>query len=619
MRLIPSYEYIVLPNQAFIDLYRIGSKSVDSLRLQSMIKHLPILLGSAFALKELSNKMNTKSKLKTIALSVGAALFSTQALAVGPEFIYTENGFEFEGYNTGGGNFYIQGPGTVVGFPGFSSDTANSNITLCPECADPGSQSFLNISQVSGDPFGITGFHLAGFSPPPNYNIIVTVYDSGNNVIYTDTVAVTGTGNFGGPYEPQYVSIAGVASGASYVRLLTDGGGSDAMAVANFSFVTVGGTVYALQNDTFSSLSVLGSATEKSNSPAFGAAGVIDSTPELLALFSSAGLSGDNEVSDAASQTLPLLTGSSTVAVTAALNGINRVVQSRMASNQGLSSGDGFTSDKYFWVKPFGSWTDQDDKAGVTGFDANTYGIAGGFDGLITDQYRLGAAFAYAKSDVDSNSSTAPQSLNTDVYQLVGYGTFNLDDQTSINFQVDVGHNSNKGQRTIAFTSTAADADYDSLSAHIGLGLSKIFAMDNGITFTPSLRTDYTWLKDDGYTETGAGALNLSVDKRSTTELLVGLHGQLSKHFDEHSILTANLGASYDLHNGPSSITSAFAGAPTAAFSTYGITPDPWRAHAGVGYVRTLENGTEINVRYDADYQDDYLNQTASVNMRWMF
>lgn len=371
--------------------------------------------------------------------------------------------------------------------------------------------------------------------------------------------------------------------------------------------------------EAISGLSVLDSSTTLSNSSAFGAASVIDNNTALLSVFSDAGLSSDQEVSDAASQTLPLLTGSSALAAKNALNGINRIIQARTNSNQGLSSGDDFVSEQYFWLKPFGSWADQKNTGGVAGFDVDTYGIAAGFDGLMNDNYRLGIAFAYANSDVDSKSSVAPQSLQTDVYQLVGYGSYALSENIDLNFQIDVGHNSNKGQRTIAFTSTTASSDFDSLSAHAGVEVAKNFDVSGKTTFTPSIRTDYTWIEDESYDESGAGVLNLNVEKRSTTELLVGVDGKLTHQVSDETKFTANIGVAYDLHNGRSSITSAFAGAPTASFVTYGIDPDPWRTNAGMGLVYTLENGTEINARYDVGYREDFLNQTASVKLRWMF
>lgn len=366
-------------------------------------------------------------------------------------------------------------------------------------------------------------------------------------------------------------------------------------------------------------LSVLGSSTAMSNHPAYGAASIIDSTPELISLFASANLTGDQQVSNAASQTLPLLTGGSMVAATNALSGINRVVQARIESNRGLSSGDEFLGDKYFWMKPFGSWADQNDRNGVSGFKADTWGLALGADKTLSNTTRLGVALAYAKSNVTGNSAVAPNSADVDIYQLIGYGSYSLNPNTDLNFQVDVGQNKNKGQRTITFVSSVASADYDSVSAHAGVGVGRTIQLNERTQFIPSVRADYTWIKDDGYTETGAGALNLNVASRSTEELILGVDGKIVHNLNDRTALNGTLGVGYDTINNQASITATFAGAPGASFVTYGIDPSPWVGHAGLGLTHTMVNGAEVTARYDAEFRQDFLNQTASVKVRWAF
>ena len=364
-------------------------------------------------------------------------------------------------------------------------------------------------------------------------------------------------------------------------------------------------------------VTVLSSAQTLSNSPSYGAAQVIDNTPELLNLFS--GLSGDQEISNAASQTLPLLTGGSAIAAGNALSGINKVVQARIEANRGMSSGNDFAGDRHIWLKPFGSWADQNDRKGVSGFKSDTAGVVVGVDVASSGALRLGGAFAYAKADVDGNSSIARQSVDVDVYQLVAYGSYSLDDRTELNFQVDVGKNRNEGRRTIAFTNTVARSSYDSHTAHAGVGLARSYALGERTSITPSIRADYTWIKDKSYRETGAGLLNLNVDSRTTDELILSVEGKLNHALSENTSISANLGVGYDTLSERTSITAAFAGAPGAAFTTEGLDPSPWLARAGVGLSHTTGNGTEITLRYDAEHRSDFLNQTASIKARWAF
>lgn len=364
-------------------------------------------------------------------------------------------------------------------------------------------------------------------------------------------------------------------------------------------------------------INVLSSASTMHNTPALPAARIIDANPSLQALFS--GLSGDAAISSATSQTLPLLTGGSIIATNSALSSISRVVQARVENNRGMSSGDDFMGDKYFWMKPFGSWANQNDSNGVSGFKADTWGVVLGADKLVSNTTRLGVAFAYANSNVNSKSTVAPNSADVDVYQLAGYGSYSLDNSTDINFQLNLGQNRNAGQRVIAFVSSIANAHYDSLTAHAGIGAEHILQLKENTQFIPSVRVDYTWVSDDAYTETGAGLLNLKVASRRVESLVLGVDGKFVLNLSDKTNVNASLGVGYDTLNKQSSITAAFAGAPSAAFVTYGLDPSPWTGHAGFGLTHIITNGAELTARYDAEYRQGFLNQTASAKMRWTF
>ncbi|WP_158590372.1 autotransporter domain-containing protein [Noviherbaspirillum cavernae] len=368
---------------------------------------------------------------------------------------------------------------------------------------------------------------------------------------------------------------------------------------------------------------VLGSVKDTGNHPGVGAATVLD---QLIAANPSGaipsmfvGLTNRQEVSQAVTQTLPLLNGGSMAAATGSIAGINRVVQARIEANRGLSSGDEFLGDKYVWFKPFGSWARQDDQDGIAGFKASTKGFVLGLDGTTNGRVRLGAGLAYASSNVNGNSSVAPQRMDVDVFQLLGYGSVSLDERTELNFQADVGQNNNKGSRTIAFTSSTASADYKSLTAHAGLGLGRVLPLNEVTNFTPSARLDYTWIRDQSYAENGAGVLNLNVNGRSARALTLGIDGKLTHNLDTKTTLTANLGAGYDLLNEKAAIVAAYAGAPSAAFATYGMDKTPWSVRGGLGVARKTDSGVELTLRYDAEGRTGFLNQTASVKARWAF
>ena len=365
-------------------------------------------------------------------------------------------------------------------------------------------------------------------------------------------------------------------------------------------------------------LSVLSSTTAVGNNPAFSAARIIDGNADLFAQF--VGLAGnDVAISNAASETLPLLTGGMKQSMNNTLHGVNRIIQSRQEGQHGRSSGDEFFGDKHAWFKPFGSWANQDDRKGVTGYDVNTYGMVFGADAEISDTNRLGVAFAYARSDVDSNSQVARQSADIDSYQLVFYGSHSLNDTTDISFQADIGQHNTDGKRNISFSGVTANSSYTSWSGHLGAGLSHTYDLSEKTNLTPSIRADYTKVRDEGYSEQNAGVLNLHVKSNITEELILGVDGKLTHAVTEKAQITGNLGVGYDVINEQASITSAFAGAPAATFVTKGLDPSPWVMRGGIGLVSQATETVEISARYDIEARKDFDNQTASVKVRWAF
>lgn len=106
---------------------------------------------------------------------------------------------------------------------------------------------------------------------------------------------------------------------------------------------------------------------------------------------------------------------------------------------------------------------------------------------------------------------------------------------------------------------------------------------------------------------------------RSTQEMVLAVDGKLTHNLDSQTTLSANLGAGYDMLGKKASIVAAFAGAPDAAFATYGMDSSPWSLRAGLGIVRKTGSGMEIAARYDVENRSGFLNQTASVKVRWAF
>lgn len=323
------------------------------------------------------------------------------------------------------------------------------------------------------------------------------------------------------------------------------------------------------------------------------------------------------QAQEAMQQLLPVMTGAGSQAGVNALRSMNKIIQSRVESNQGLSSGNP-AAERYLWVRAFGSSGEQDSQDVVAGFRSQTGGIVIGGDKPINDKLRAGFAFTYARTDIDSRGSGAPSSLDVNTYELVHYGSYNLDPVTDINYQVDAGYNTVKGVRQILFMGQQAHSDFNSLNLHASVGIGRTWALSSQSSMTPSVRLDYTHMKTGDYTETGAGSLNLQVDDSTFKEFMLTADIKGSHNLTERTKLVGNVSAGYDFTNKQSVTTSSFVGGG-AVFETKGLDSSPWLYRGGLGLLHD-SNGMEYSLRYDLERRTSgYTNQTLSARVRWAF
>ncbi|WDZ96226.1 autotransporter domain-containing protein [Herbaspirillum sp. WKF16] len=332
-------------------------------------------------------------------------------------------------------------------------------------------------------------------------------------------------------------------------------------------------------------------------------------------------LSTASQVSNAAKQTLPLLAGNSVAGVQNTLTQTQSIVQNRQNTLSGVSSGESVLTDKGAWIKPFGSHARQGSYDGLLGFTANSYGLVAGADAQISGADRIGVALAYGHTNLNSGDSTAPSEADVDSYQAILYGTHRLDETTNLDYQVDGGYHRTGGERRISFggLNRQANAGYSGYSGHAGVGLSRTFALPMDRAYaTPRLSLDYSWIREDGYQESGAGALNLNVGSHTTQALIFRLGNQFDQYVGDHLKLSVSLGAGYDALARQNLISSNFVGGG-ATFSTYGVRPSHWLVDGGLGISGQLNGTTTVSLDYAVEGRQHYTEQTVSAKLRVLF
>ncbi|WP_291924357.1 autotransporter outer membrane beta-barrel domain-containing protein [Limnohabitans sp.] len=271
-----------------------------------------------------------------------------------------------------------------------------------------------------------------------------------------------------------------------------------------------------------------------------------------------------------------------------------------------------------FWAQPFSSSGEQREMDNISPFKTHAYGITIGGDRKIDDRWTVGGGLMLGNSKVNSTLADAPNSTSTNMYQVMAYGQYALDDRTNLQISGSLGLNKNRNSRMTPDESTAS-SKYDSRVVGLGVSVSRNYELGEATTFTPSTGIDFSWQENAQINETGAGNWNVTTHKHATKQGLWNFGGQINHEVNDEWSVSVKAGASYIFHNPELTVVSAFAALPTTTFTSTGSATSPWMKTVGLGAKYTSQKGTEVNFGYDALIRDKFLNHSAHVKVKVPF
>jgi uncharacterized protein with beta-barrel porin domain len=228
------------------------------------------------------------------------------------------------------------------------------------------------------------------------------------------------------------------------------------------------------------------------------------------------------------------------------------------------------------WLKAFGYFGDQDADGAFVGYSSRIYGAMAGFDMPIDDGTRAGIGVGYARNTIDGKVFTADTDFNT--YQVTAYAAHE-EGPMYVEGDVSFGFNQYTGSRQIIFTGLdrTADASYNGkdITAFVAAGYH---FFSDGFTITPLASLQFTNLGLDGYTETGAGDIDLQVNSQNYNFLESGLGVKFARPFDlgdaTNLLPEMHFKWLYEIINPTFQNTAALDVAGSPSFTTPGFTPD---------------------------------------------
>lgn len=281
----------------------------------------------------------------------------------------------------------------------------------------------------------------------------------------------------------------------------------------------------------------------------------------------------------------------------------------------------GFDPARGFWIEGMGGQGDIDGDRNAGGVDYDFYGIAGGVDWGVAQNWVAGAAFGYTRTDADMDNG----GLNVDSYMGALYGTW----QPSafyLNGNLTFGLHSTDASRqvNVGTFSERADADYDSVSVQAAVEAGQTLQTTAaGFDVTPFVGLEAFTDSRESFTESGAGVANLDVDR----ERMESLQSSVGVRFE--NIWTTDGGKTlmpmlelawvHEYLDETATLNAGFAAAPSSRFSVEGSELDRNRARVGAGIGAKLSEASQLTLGYQGEFagSDDNHMISARYRMEW--
>lgn len=288
-------------------------------------------------------------------------------------------------------------------------------------------------------------------------------------------------------------------------------------------------------------------------------------------------------------------------------------------SSTGISTGSDMLKGLDIWSQGFGSYLHQDARDFSDGYNATIWGTAAGFDYSVAPDLKLGFSGGFAQDFIRSKDSSARNDINS--YQGTIYTTYSKE-RFYINTAAAFAYNDYDSSRHIAVGAIdrTAKGDYDGqeYSGYVDTGYT--FTLKK-IYFTPLFSFQYSHLRINSYTETGANALNLNVDRQDYDLAQTGFGCKLGYSIKRKTYtITPEVKFKwlYDWIGDTQQSASTFTGGG-ASFNTQGFTPAQSSYEFGTKLTLVTDRNITLSLNYDLEVKEDFYGHYGYANVKYSF
>ena len=260
-----------------------------------------------------------------------------------------------------------------------------------------------------------------------------------------------------------------------------------------------------------------------------------------------------------------------------------------------------------------------DTHSGYDGYDYGSIIFSGGYDRMIGDGFLAGVSGGYAQTNADYKDAGGSDS-SLESYTMGLYGTWFKDDWY-MDTVIAGTYNQYDISRQIPFLNSTASSDPTgyTLSAKTAGG-RRYQTGDYGLT--PMISLEYTRFHQNGYTESGAGAANLTLKAISSNFLESGIGGKIDRSWEtDFGRIIPELSAMW-MHEWLTqnrNLTVSMTGMPGTVFpqTTAETAKDAFRFGAGIRAIH--DKGMSITLRYQGEIEEHASSQSLMCEAQVLF
>ncbi len=285
--------------------------------------------------------------------------------------------------------------------------------------------------------------------------------------------------------------------------------------------------------------------------------------------------------------------------------------------------------DSVFETRPFALWaegvvgqSEVDADGNGLGFETQTTGITAGAE-WVTDDGRTIAGVFVGSTETEIEVDGLGDDGDVDAFLVGVYGSTPLGGDLSVNGSFSVGVLEFDSSRPTGAGTARSDSDGFSLNGSIEL--LKNIRVGRDAVFSPFVGLEGSFVDRDGFTESGAGALNLTVDDEND-EYLTGLIGvQWAGNYTTENDLrwrpAARVALGGQFLDESASTTSSFTASPGTSFTSTGAERGSTsvRVGASVEVGPRFNNAWAVFARYTGDFSSGSEDHIGQFGVRFAF